>query len=97
MTNPAGLTGCGLGLTFAPLGVDRDQARRGDLVEEHPVGVDEKVVGVPRQARRDVGEDDVIPPEQRDQAVAGGEIDPELQLADVRACARGVLVHAPRG
>jgi hypothetical protein len=57
--------------------VDLHQAARGDLLEEHPVGVDEERVVLARDAGRDVREDEVVPAEVGDEAVAGGEIDPE--------------------
>ena len=60
-----------------PVLVDLDQARRGDLVEEHPVGVDQEVVLAARHTRGDVGEDQVVPPEVGDEAVTRGEIDPQ--------------------
>jgi hypothetical protein len=51
-----------------------DQAGGGDLVEQHPVRVDEEVVLRPGHPRRDVGEDQVVPPVVGDQPVAGGQI-----------------------
>ena len=36
-----------------------------------------------RQARRDVREDQVIPPEERDEAIAGGQIDAKPAFRDV--------------
>ena len=63
------------------VGIDLDQARRGDLVEEQAVGVDQEgmlVAGSPGTPRRDMGEDQVVPAEHRDQAVGGGEVDPQL-------------------
>ena len=65
------------------VGVDLHEARRGDLVEEHPVGIDEEVVRGARQARRDVREDQVVPPEERDEAIAGGQIDAKPAFGDV--------------
>ena len=63
-----------------PCEVDLHQARRGDLVEDHPVRVDQEVVLGARHARGDVGEDEVVPAEMRDEAVARGEIDAQCQL-----------------
>jgi len=59
---------------LVPVEIDFHQARRGDLVEQHPIGVDEKLVLGPGHPDRDVGEDEVRPPELGYEAVAGGQI-----------------------
>jgi hypothetical protein len=71
---------------LAPGEVDLDEARRGDLVEHHPVRVDEEVMLGAGHARRDVGEDQVIPAVMRHQAIARREIDAlfPLHRADLR-------------
>jgi len=60
--------------------VDLHQAARGDLLEKHAIGVDEKRVVLARETGRDVREDEVVPPEHRDEAVAGGQIDAEISF-----------------
>ena len=80
---------------LAALEVDLDEARGRDLLEEHPVRVDEEVVLRPRHPRRDVREDEVVPAEAGDEAVAGGEVDAPCPLlrADGGADAAGRFVH----
>ena len=56
--------------------VDLDQARGGDLVEEHAVGIDQELVRRARHPRRDVGEHEVLPAKACHEPVAGGEIHP---------------------
>jgi hypothetical protein len=60
------------GLAVKP---DLDETRGGDLVESHPIGIDEKLAVRSRQARGNMGEDQVIPLVQRSQTITGGEID----------------------
>ena len=55
--------------------VDLDQAGRRDLVEHQSVGVDQEVMVRSRHPRGDVGVDQIVPAIQRDEAIAGGEID----------------------
>jgi hypothetical protein len=59
--------------------VDLDQARSRDLVEHQAVRIDEEVLG-PGDLRRDVGEDEIVPAEQGDEAIRRGEIDAGLPL-----------------
>jgi hypothetical protein len=66
------------GLDLVALDIDLDQRRRGNLVEQQTVGVDQKMVMPPRHARGDPGVDQVRPSEQIDEAVAGSKIDPRL-------------------
>ena len=75
----------------APLEIDLDQRRGGDLLVHHPERVDEKMLLFARHARRDVVEMEIAHPVEIDQAIAGGEIDPRLPLQriDVRR-ARGL-------
>ena len=71
--------------------VDLDQARRRDLVEHQPVRVDQEVLGA-RDLRGDVGEDEVVPAEQRDQAIGGGEVEraPAIPRRETRPSSCGV-------
>lgn len=80
MVKPAGLMVYSLGQLIA-VQIDLDEARRGDLVEHQPIRVDEKVMLGARHARGDMGVDQIVPAVQRDQAIAGGEIDPLLPLS----------------
>ena len=64
----------------AAVQVDLHQGRGGDLAEIPPVGIDQEVVLRPRDAGRDVGEDHVVPPVQRHQAIERRQIDPRLPL-----------------
>ena len=52
-----------------------DEAGRGDLAEHPAVGVDQEVVFRTGHARRDVGEDQIVPAVQRHQSVAGSQVD----------------------
>ena len=78
MTKPAGFTGHSLGATFSPRASTFTRLLRGDLLEEHAVRVDEERVVLAGDARRDVGEDEIVPAEEGDEAVAGGEIDAQI-------------------
>ena len=60
--------------------VDLHQARRRDLVEQHPVGVEEKVVVGTGHPRGEVREDEVVPAVVSDQTVGGGEVHALLPL-----------------
>jgi hypothetical protein len=71
------------------LGVDLDEGRRGDLVEQQTVGIDEELVVVPRHARRNVVIDQVVHAEPGDHAIAGGELDADLPFAGVGPARRG--------
>ena len=62
------------------LDVDLDQARRGDLLVEHAVEIDEQMIVAAGNARRDVVVDEVGHPVLVDQAIAGGEVDARLPL-----------------
>lgn len=75
---------------LAPVQVDLDQAGRGDLVKHHAVGVDEEMLGAGHLGR-DVGEDQVIPAEQRHQPVERRQILAHLpfRFADLLAHAGG--------
>ncbi len=72
-----GITGV---LDDVALVVDLDQARRGDLVEHHPIGIDEEMLGLARHPRRDVREDEIVHAEMGDEAIARGERDAHLAL-----------------
>ena len=56
------------------VGIDLEQAAGGDLLEQHPVRVDEEGVLRARHPGGDVGEDKVIPAVEGHQPVAGGEV-----------------------
>ena len=71
-----GVDGKGRVLELLALLVDLDQARGGDLVEEHAVRIDQELVRRARHPRRDVGEHEVLPAEACHEPVAGGEIHP---------------------
>ena len=60
--------------------VDLDQARRGDLLVHHPVGIDQEGARLARHARRDVVGHHVGHAVEIDQPVAGGEVDARLPL-----------------
>ena len=57
------------------LEVDLDEARGGDLLIQHAVGIDQHVLVGTRHARRDVVVDEVRHAVERNKPVAGGEID----------------------
>ena len=65
----------------AALKVDLDQIGRGDFVEHQAIRVDQEVMLRPRQAHRDVGEDQVGHAKVRDQAIAGGQFLAQLLLS----------------
>jgi hypothetical protein len=56
------------------IGVHLDQAARGDLLEQHAIGIDQEAVAGARQAHREMGEDEIGHAEQRDQPVGRGEV-----------------------
>ena len=58
--------------------VDLDQAGRIDFLVEHPVRVDQEMIGRSRNAAGDVVGDHLGHAVQRGEAIAGGEIDPGL-------------------
>jgi hypothetical protein len=60
---------------FLALQIDLHQAGGGDLVEEHPVGVDEELILGPGHPDGDVREDEILPAEVRHQPVAGRKVD----------------------
>ena len=53
------------GLDLRARCVHLDEAGRGDLLEQHAIGVNQEVVLGPWQPNRDMGEDEIVP------AVAG--------------------------
>ena len=61
--------------------VDFHERRGRHLLEEHAVGIDQEVVLGPGHAHGDVGEDGVVPPVQRHQAVERRQLHPRLPLA----------------
>ena len=60
--------------------IDLHQARRRDFLEHQSVRVDQKVMVGTRDARRNVGVDQVVPAIKCDEAIAGGEIDALVPL-----------------
>jgi hypothetical protein len=56
--------------------VDFHQAGSGDFVEHQAVGIDQEVMLRPRHTGGDMGVDQIVPAIMRDQAIAGGEVDP---------------------
>ena len=60
---------------------DLDQRRGGDLLEHHVIGVDQEMMLGPRDPRRQMGEDQIVPAVQRHQPIGGGKVDPRLPLA----------------
>ncbi len=73
-----GIDGVGGLPDLLALEIDFDQARRRDLLEHQAVGVDEEVMLRAGDARGDVGEDEIVPAVKRHEAVAGGEMDPDV-------------------
>jgi hypothetical protein len=61
--------------------VDLDQARRGDLLEHHVVGVDQEMMLRPRHACRQMREDQIVPAVKGDQPIGGGKVDARLPFA----------------
>jgi hypothetical protein len=62
-------------LDLVAVEVDLHEARRGDLVEEDAVGIDEELILGAGHAQRDVREDEVFPAEHRAGAIRGCEVD----------------------
>ena len=56
--------------------INLHQTRCGDFVEHQAIGVDQKMMLRPRDPRRNVSVDQIVPAVMRDQAIACGEIDP---------------------
>src|SRR6202163_4555204 len=77
--------------------IDLDQIRGADLGEQQPVRIDQEVVVGAGDARRDVGEDEVVPAVVRDEAVRGGEVDAGLPLFVRDAGANGRQVYEGGG
>jgi signal transduction histidine kinase len=74
--------------------VDLHEARRGDLVEQHSVGVDEEAVSFAGEAHGDVREHQIVPAEMGDEAVARGQVHAEIVLG--RGHGRHGRTTAPR-
>ena len=53
--------------------IDLHQAGRGDLVEGHPVRVDQEMMLAARNAGREMREYEIVPAEMRDQPIGGRE------------------------
>ena len=63
-----------------PIVVDLDQARRGNLLIQHPVGIDQKRSVLTRHARRNVVGDHVGHGVELDEAITRRKIDARLPL-----------------
>ena len=57
-----------------PLNVDLNKRRSRDLLKHHVIRIDEKMMLRPRNTRRQMREDDVVPAIKRDKPVSGGKI-----------------------
>src|SRR5262245_59811813 len=68
--------------------IDLDEVRSGHLLEQQPETVEQEMTWLARNARRNVGVDQIGPAEMLDQPVARGEIDALLPFGgiDVRPC-----------
>src|SRR5215472_8445182 len=68
--------------------IDLDEVRGRHLLEQQPETVEQEMTGLARNARRNVGVDQIGPTEMLHQAVARGEIDALLPFGgiDVRPC-----------
>ena len=76
------------GLDLVTLGIDFDQRRRSNLVEQEAIGVDQELIVLPRYTAGDASVYQVRPPEQVDEAIARSKVKPGLPLH---------LAHARRG
>ena len=63
---------------FGALEINLHEARRSDLVEQHAIWIDQEMVISPRHARRDVSEDEIVPPIVCNQAITRREVRPLL-------------------
>src|SRR5215510_6830735 len=63
--------------------IDLDEVRSGHLLEQQPETVEQEPTGLARNARRNVGVDQVGPAEMLDQPVARGEIDALLPFGGI--------------
>jgi hypothetical protein len=66
------------GLDLVALGIDLDQRRRGELIEQETVGVDQETVVLARHPCGNAGVDQIRPSKQVDETVAGCEVAPCL-------------------
>ena len=62
-------------LELRALAIDLDETARRNLLEQHPVGIDEECVIGAWHSHGDVREDEVIPAIQGHEPVAGGKVD----------------------
>ena len=65
-------------LNDGPFEIDLHQRRGRHLLEIIAVGIDQEMMFGPGYPGRDMGEDHVVPPLQRDQSIEGRQIDPDL-------------------
>ena len=79
--------------------VDLDQARRGNLLVQHPVGIDQKRALLTGYARRNMVGDHVGHAVELDQAITRGKIDARLPLrfgtCSVHHASRAPMSFAP--
>src|SRR5688572_3752175 len=83
---PRGIDVVGAVRDLAPFEVDLDQTRSGDLLEQMTIGVDQEVVLGAGHASRDVREHEIVPAEERNQAITRGEIDALLPFGLAHLC-----------
>ena len=97
MTKPALVDGVAVVLDDLAVVIDLHQARRRDLVEHEPKGIDEKMPFVARHARGDVRVNEIVHAEMGDETITRGKGDARLALAGgsglVAMCERGNLSH----
>src|SRR4029078_8565070 len=61
------------GTDFTALRIHLDEIGGADLIEHHAVWGDQEMMFGARAARGDMGEDQIVPPEKRDEAIARGQ------------------------
>jgi hypothetical protein len=64
--------------------INLDQTAGGNLLEHHPVGIDQEMMFGTGDARRNMGEDQVIPAVEGDEPVTGGQIDADRRFGGGR-------------
>jgi hypothetical protein len=60
------------------------------------IRIDQEVMLGSRNARRDMGEHQIVPPEERDQAVAGREVDAQLPFRGLTCALTSAVRDAAR-
>ena len=74
-------------------GIDGDQARRRDLVEQVAERVEQEAVVLARQAHRQMGEDQVVHAEAGEQAVGRGEVAAQFPFLGIDIVSVGHCPH----